>query len=184
VATDRRIGRTRRLLADALIALVLERGYERLTVQDVLDRADVGRSTFYAHYRDKESLLLACFEELRAGLAAALCDRPAGRADPASVAALLFDHAERQRPVYRALCGRESGRVVLRHLHGLLADALRPGVAGSGARAEAVVQACASAAVGLLSWWVEEDFPLPAAELAATYGRLLAGPPGGVPPRP
>ncbi|MBO0803611.1 MAG: TetR/AcrR family transcriptional regulator [Nocardiopsaceae bacterium] len=56
--TDRRVRRTRALLHQALIELILEKGYGRITVQDILDRADVGRSTFYSHYRDKDALLL------------------------------------------------------------------------------------------------------------------------------
>jgi AcrR family transcriptional regulator len=52
-APDRRILRTRRSLLDALVGLILEKGYEAVTVQDVIDRADVGRSTFYAHFHDK-----------------------------------------------------------------------------------------------------------------------------------
>src|SRR4029453_6969780 len=67
--TDRRVRRTRELLRRALLSLVQEQGYERITVQDILDRADVGRSTFYAHYRDKDDLLLSGFEDIRAALA-------------------------------------------------------------------------------------------------------------------
>src|SRR5262249_7239093 len=52
--TDRRVRRTRELLRGAFRELIHEKGYDRITVQDILDRADVGRSTFYAHYRDKE----------------------------------------------------------------------------------------------------------------------------------
>ena len=66
---DRRVGRTRRLMHEALMALIVEKGYETVTVQDILDRADVGRSTFYAHYRDKDELLLSSFEHLRTLLA-------------------------------------------------------------------------------------------------------------------
>ena len=62
---DRRINRTRKLMHEALMALIVEKGYEAVTVQDILDRADVGRSTFYAHYRDKDQLLLSGFEYLR-----------------------------------------------------------------------------------------------------------------------
>ena len=47
---------------DAFLALVIEKGYEKTTIQDILDRADVGRSTFYAHFRDKEALLMASFD--------------------------------------------------------------------------------------------------------------------------
>src|SRR5258707_301232 len=63
---DRRVRRTRRALREALVALIVERGYEKVTVQDVLDRADIGRSTFYAHYRDKDDLFGSCFDDLRA----------------------------------------------------------------------------------------------------------------------
>jgi len=68
-AEDRRVRRTRTLLQDALIALILEKGYEAVTVQDIIDRADVGRSTFYAHFLDKQQLLLSRVEELHAFLA-------------------------------------------------------------------------------------------------------------------
>src|SRR4029453_14658313 len=70
--TDRRVRRTRDLLRRApraLLSLGQEQGYERITGQDILDRADVGRSTFYAHYRDKDDLLLSGFEDIRAALA-------------------------------------------------------------------------------------------------------------------
>ena len=59
---DRRIARTHRLLQEALISLMGERGYDILTVQDIIDRADVGRSTFYAHFKDKEDLLMASLD--------------------------------------------------------------------------------------------------------------------------
>src|SRR5690242_15633867 len=72
VQTDRRVRRTRRALQNALVGLIAERGYPRTTVQDVLDRADVGRSTFYAHFRDKDALFASCFDDLRTDLEQAL----------------------------------------------------------------------------------------------------------------
>ncbi len=66
---DRRVGRTRKLLEDALHDLIVEKGYEAVTVQDIIDRANVGRSTFYAHYTDKQQLLFSHFADLEAHLA-------------------------------------------------------------------------------------------------------------------
>lgn len=57
IKTDRRSRRTQHTLLEALVSLMQEKRYEAITVQDILDRADVGRSTFYAHYRDKEDLM-------------------------------------------------------------------------------------------------------------------------------
>lgn len=62
---DRRVRRTRRALADALLSVLNGKRYEDVTVQDILDRADVGRSTFYAHFVDKDSLMIEAFRELR-----------------------------------------------------------------------------------------------------------------------
>jgi AcrR family transcriptional regulator len=60
---DRRVQRTRALLRDALMSLIAEKGYRAITVQNIIDRANLGRSTFYAHYQDKEDLLLSGMEE-------------------------------------------------------------------------------------------------------------------------
>ena len=54
---DRRIQRTRQLLEDALIALILEKGYDKITVQNIFDQANAGRSTFYSHFLDKDDLM-------------------------------------------------------------------------------------------------------------------------------
>jgi AcrR family transcriptional regulator len=61
---DRRVQKTRKLLQDALIELVAEKGYESVTVQEILDKANVGRSTFYAHFQDKDQLLHSILDHL------------------------------------------------------------------------------------------------------------------------
>jgi AcrR family transcriptional regulator len=166
---------------DALVALILEKRYERITVQDILDRADVGRSTFYAHYRDKEALLLAGFddmgEELRRDLAAVTPGEPL---DPTGPVAAVFDHAYRHRRVYQAMCGRQGGAVVHRHLHRLLGDLLRDhlrphlAAAGSDLPVDVVAEFATSAALGLLTWWVNQDYPHGPTGLARMYRRLAA----------
>jgi AcrR family transcriptional regulator len=166
---DRRVRRTRTSIVEAFLSLVVERGYERVTIQDILDRADVGRSTFYAHYRDKEALLMSCFDGLRDELTADL---------DATAPSLLFQHAYRHRPVYRALCGRPGGTVVQRHLHALIAGALRTYLqphltaAGSNIPAEAMAEFYTSALLGLLIWWVAQDFKGGPDAIAQIYGAL------------
>lgn len=61
---DRRVQKTRKLLQDALIELVAEKGYESVSIQEILDRANVGRSTFYAHFQDKDQLLHSILDRL------------------------------------------------------------------------------------------------------------------------
>ena len=59
---DRRVERTENLLANALIALSLEKGYEAITIRDITERADIGYATFYRHYHDKDELLAEVVE--------------------------------------------------------------------------------------------------------------------------
>ena len=179
---DRRVRRTRRSLHEALIALILERGYDHVTVQDILDRADIGRSTFYAHFRDKEALLLSSFDDLRADLRRDIDAAAAGQAplDPVRPSSALFGHAYAHRQVYRALCGRQGGTTVHRHLHDVIGSLLREhltpqlGTAGSDLPAELVSEFCTSALLGLLTWWVDKDFRHSPAQMARAYGRLTA----------
>lgn len=177
---DRRVRRTRRTLHEALIALVLDKGYDRITVQDILDRADIGRSTFYAHYRDKEALLVASFDNIRDQLQREVETlSSAGRPiDPARPAELIFEHAHRNQRVYRALCGKRGGNVVYQHLHRMVGDLLlehlRPhlSAAGSELPVDVVAEFCTSAALGLLTWWIDQDFTREPAWLATAYRKL------------
>jgi AcrR family transcriptional regulator len=112
---DRRVLRTRATLHRALIELMIERGYDRVTVQDILDRANIGRSTFYAHYRGKDDLLVISGAEY---LRSAITERTT---DPIRT---LFDLAEDHPDVYRTLLGRKSTAVVIRGTQQMVADVL------------------------------------------------------------
>ena len=65
---DRRVERTRQLLRDALVSLIREKGFAALSAQEIIDRANVGRATFYAHFDNKEDLLMTGLEGLRSSL--------------------------------------------------------------------------------------------------------------------
>ncbi|MGC4069421.1 MAG: TetR/AcrR family transcriptional regulator [Polyangiaceae bacterium] len=98
--------RTRRLLREALVELTLERGWDSVSVLDVCAKADIGRSTFYVHFADKEDLLLSGFDDLHAGLDA----HCAVRAQPFAFAEPLLAHAAENHDLFRAVVGRQSGQ--------------------------------------------------------------------------
>jgi AcrR family transcriptional regulator len=99
---DARIRRTHDRLGNALIALILERPIDEVTVQDVLDRARVGRSTFYLHFRDKEDLLLSQLERFLETMSTVLSLRKE-RSNRVVPVAELFAHIGSQNKLYRAL---------------------------------------------------------------------------------
>lgn len=180
-APDRRVRRTRKLLHDAFISLVIEKGYEKTTIQDILDRADVGRSTFYVHYRDKEALLTASFDGVRDHLEQGLASiEVTGSVDVALPAALLYEHAYRNQQVYRALCGRQGGALVQRYLRRLIGDLLRtrlrpPLIQGdTELPVDVAAEFYTSAALGLLVWWIDQDFRGDHTWLTGLYRKLAA----------
>src|SRR5258708_20073676 len=96
-AIDRRITRTRGMLEHALTSLILKKGYEAITIQDICDEANVGRSTFYAHYTSKDDLKRNSFEHLRKELVDRQNEAQAASAeikDPSLGFSLtIFEHA-------------------------------------------------------------------------------------------
>lgn len=154
---DRRVRRTTRALTHALVALVLEKRYDRITIQDLLDQAAVGRSTFYAHYRGKDDLLLRSFEALLRRLDAGMKAEPAPRVAPVRE---LFRHAAESRSFHRALARAHmidrlyqvGTRQVARTIERRLADVAPAGPVPCDIRARAL----AGAMFGLLRWWLDD----------------------------
>jgi AcrR family transcriptional regulator len=159
-APDRRVRRTRKALQDALLALMTQKGYEAVTVQDIIDRADVGRSTFYTHYTDKHDLLQDSFANLRSILEQPATTRPAGRR-PLSFSLPLFRHVHEQRQLARAVFSRPGQPPIVQQFDELLAGVVRGElVALSGADPvsriplEALVRYVVGACRALLEWWL------------------------------
>jgi AcrR family transcriptional regulator len=99
---DRRIGRTKRALISALVELVLEKRYANVTIQNLLDRAKVGRATFYSHYRGKDDLLLRSFEGLLEMLNGYL-EPPSAKGARLAPVRELFEHVASARRFHQAL---------------------------------------------------------------------------------
>jgi AcrR family transcriptional regulator len=182
---DRRIQRTRQLLLDALLALVQERGFDSVTVQDVIDRANVGRSTFYAHFVDKEDLLVHAMDpfsaQLRERQRQALRDSAGSDRNAFAFAGELFAHAEGHRGVFRALLGKKGAAIVQRHFQRMQLDLVREelkALAPARAQAQEVEAAShqiASGLFGLLVWWMEGRPRMTAVEASDLFRRAARG---------
>jgi AcrR family transcriptional regulator len=180
---DRRVRRTRELLRNALTSLILEKGYERVTVQDICDRADVGRSTFYAHFQDKEELLLSGFDDLKQQLRRAFADHERQTAardpNPGSWAALaVIEHLAGYQAV-SSMLGRRGSAVALARLRRILSELLRDHLqvqldltTGTRVPLEVAVEVAVASLLGLIDWWLDHDRPYPPEQLEEMYRRL------------
>src|SRR4026209_1950526 len=123
---DRRVGKTRKALKEALTDVILEKGYEAVTVQDVIDRADVGRSTFYAHFTDKDDLLMAILADLEVPGP----DTSRWKADdPAFAWTLeLFRHFGSGKRLFKAVASSQSGALARQETTRQLEGLARAGV--------------------------------------------------------
>jgi AcrR family transcriptional regulator len=180
---DRRVERTQQLLRGALVSLIREKGFEALTVQDIIDRANVGRATFYSHFDNKDDLLVSGFEDLRASLKGRQRDAFAhGRTLEERVLGFsrdVFAHTHEDRDAFRAMVGQRSGAIVQRLLHKLVVELVREDVKrmdvrvdGSTVHAEALVHFIAGALVGVLMWWLDGRMRLSVDEANACFRRL------------
>jgi AcrR family transcriptional regulator len=180
---DRRVQRTRQLLQEALLSLIREKGFEALSVQDIIDRANVGRATFYAHFDNKEDLLLSGLERLRSSLRElqrqALARGGAADERVFAFSRELFAHAHEHRDVFRAMAGDRGAALVRQVFHRMLVELVRDDVraivprsdAGS-TPADAVVQFAAGGLFGLLMWWLEGRARPGVEEVDALFRRL------------
>lgn len=163
--TDRRVERTKGLLRQSLISLLTEQPYEDITVQDIVDRANIGRSTFYVHYADKEDLLvenLGALGEFISGSGGG----PLGFARP------LLEHVEQVRPMFRSLLGRSGPAVVQETFLVMVRDVLRRSGHADSLQREAAVHFVAAGFLALARFWVQDSPDLSIDEVHAQFLRL------------
>ena len=173
-SVDRRVRRTRSQLRDALVTLTLERGWDAVSVKDVCERADIGRSTFYVHFADKEELLLSGFDELHA----ALDHEWQGQAAPFAFVPSLIEHARGHLRLFRAMIGKHSGQAIQRRFRDVLtrlveADLTRLGV--DAARLRWVARYISGGFVEMLMVWLERPASLDANGLITMFQQMTAG---------
>ncbi len=180
---DRRILRTKATLQHALNSLILKKGYEAITVQDICDAANVGRSTFYAHYTSKDDLKRKGFEKLRKLLVDRQREALANAADDSDrslgFSLAMFEHARDHADHYRALVGGRGGAVSLGSIRQILSDLVRNELAATAGKKPAdaiprefVVHYVVGAYMAVLTWWLDGGAKLPPQRMDAMFRRL------------
>ncbi|MFD8062437.1 TetR/AcrR family transcriptional regulator [Streptomyces cyaneofuscatus] len=169
MAEDRRTRRTRRALSAALVGLVLERGFSALTVEDITERADVGRATFYSHFRDKEGLFAQVtsnlLDELAERLRPAMTDSPVGFTGKPVME--MLRHARDERDVYRIVLRGEGDGKPLQMFMDTLADATAEEFRDRAARNSVepridpglLARVWVGEQIAVLRWWAEQEAP-------------------------
>lgn len=180
--TDRRVERTRDLLQKALIELIRERGYDSITIQEIVDRANVGRTTFYLHYNSKDELFISCHEAI-------VREFHIGPLHPFSREELLspevprgmtyaYRHLEEARPLlYSIFQGRDS-LLLLRRIRDWNAQEIETSLRAAFEEAQSAIpfdvlaNYLAGAQIALIQWWLEKRQPHTLQNLAQMFHSL------------
>jgi len=180
---DRRTQRTQQLLQEAIISLILEMSYDKITVQDIVDRANVGRSTFYTHYLDKEDLMESCAKSFRTGLDQLMTEASAagGKGFPFP-SLIIFRHAQQKPQLSKMLIGGQGIDILVKAVNDSLAaqaqayfeQAKREGQQFT-VPMPVLTTFLASTLQTLLIWWLDNDMPYSPEEMNEMFMQLAMG---------
>jgi len=179
---ERRRQRTRALLQKSAVELVLERGYEAVTIQDITGRADLGRGTFYIHYKDKEECLwdalLASFPAQERGIKVLFAGELPDGADRLGYR-VAFEHAAQNHNLYRILLGSQGSAALTRRIHEFFTAEIEREIRERGMFAdypqppEVVAQYVSGALLRLVTWWLETPNNYTSAQMAEMFFDML-----------
>jgi AcrR family transcriptional regulator len=178
---DRRSLRSRTMLSEALIDLIIEKGYAAITVQDIIDRANVGRTTFYAHFQDKEELLVGNLAGLREFIKEQI-ELNSEKALPVEFrfefSLAMLQHIQGHKRLYRAVAHKQSGNIVMHHLQRTLSSLVIDEVnklspsKNMAIPQEIAVDFIVNTFFILVSWWMDQSKPGSADEIDRLFHRL------------
>jgi AcrR family transcriptional regulator len=188
---DRRIQRTRRLLREALFSLAQERSYDSLTIEDITNRAELGRATFYLHYHDKEELLLESIEVVAQDLIAQIDQvspvLPDGsyHGGPNVVIREVFQYAADQSDLFRTILRGEVSSRATSRIHQIIRDTsmsllqsrlalLGPDFAPP-VPLDVFSNYLAGALLSFLTWWLDAGQPYSPEEMYRMFIKLFFG---------
>ena len=182
---DPRVVRTRQQLRAALVSLIEEKGFDALTVQDITDRAELNRATFYLHYQDKQELLVKslrdAIDELVADIGASTDEQGQLVFDESlrSIKA-TFEHVAQHAHFYRVMMSAEGVPSFIAGVRDYIAEitlrwlkALQPDSRQSMVPLEIVANSLSWSLLGVLIWWLEHDLPHPPEYMAEQFRLLI-----------
>jgi AcrR family transcriptional regulator len=180
---DRRVQKTQNLLREALVSLIHEKAYDSIVVKEILDRANVGRSTFYTHFRDKDELLVSGIHDM---LRSVQSTEPPSSAKPYErlirFSLPIFEYLQQHRHTGESRMGTRGRAILHEHLKKVLAELVADDVGrdfqGRGKTPgrippDLLVQYVASTFILVLSWWVETRSPLASKEVNNLFRALV-----------
>ena len=180
--TDRRAQRTRKTLQETLIELMGEKPYDAITIQDIADRADIGRTTFYLHFNTKDELFISCHEAMVKQFPIAPL-HPLSREEllsPQAPAGMTsaYKHLEEARPLLYAIFQGKDSLFIMRRIRDWNAQEIETNLRTAFAEAASTIPLdvlanyLAGAQIALLHWWLEKRQPHTLENLAQTFHRL------------
>jgi len=165
------------------MSLILEVGYDSVRIQDITDRANLGRATFYLHYRDKEELLVKSLQ--------AVCDDLAEHAQKeekwAPIGLVAFQHAEKNPKLYRAILDSKGTSAITRQIRDYVIkdifakskEGVFPDFSGN-VPMEIYANFWVGALIGLLDWWLERGMPYSAEYMANSFHQMVTSALAGI----
>jgi AcrR family transcriptional regulator len=176
---DARVRRTRLQLGTALLNLIIEKPINDVTVQDILDRSGVGRSTFYLHYRDKDDLLVSQLETFLETISNSLSDRK-DKSHRVMPVAELFAHIGNQNKLYRVLSDSGHLKDFFELAEGYFARGIERRLTESGRLAKipqrelaARASALSGSLLSLLRWWLDRGEKESPQEMDQMFHRMV-----------
>ncbi len=179
---DRRVQRTRKLLQDALMSLILEEGYDAISIQDITDKANLGRATFYLHFKDKDELLLEVMAHFIEDFMAQVpqLSEAQWRLEDTKAVARLFDFAAQHYDLYRILIigsgGITANRQLQRSLAGNIKACIEKDIEELGAEpiipVDFIANHFAGSLLSTIYWWLDHDQPYTVEEMAEMFQKV------------
>lgn len=177
---DKRVMRTRQRLTEALIKLTLRQGYEKTTIRDLTDEAEVGYATFFRHYQDKDELLHDVVEVVLAELLDTI--RPAmhtKKSDHAEIGKRVFTHVQAHEGLYRVLLDNARAQEMFTPAYQVgMQGVLEIQTPSSQARVPADIAAhhIVASFLALIRWWLHNDKPYPPERMGEIYRDMIITP--------